>query len=176
LLRATGEIYCKNVITSITFLHFYDKMLFFLAFYSIPAQLVRDMTFEEIPLRMIQLGVDRPWLAEQCDYKPGTLAAILAPNGNKGHKTDKSLRRIWEALDREELRQKSAIYRPAPLTNTVTLTPTQAQFDRWMKAAYQKHDSFDDWAKEGLDLLADEHRSLRVASDETPYKVNVRKS
>jgi hypothetical protein len=134
------------------------------------------MTFDEIPLRMMQLGVDRVWLAQQCDYSPGSLAAILAPNGNQKSKTEKALRRIWEALDREELRQKSAIYRPAPLTNTVTLTPTQAQFDRWMKAAYQKHDSFDNWAKEGLDLLADEHRSLRVASDETPYKVNVRKS
>jgi hypothetical protein len=57
------------------------------------------------------------------------------------------------------------------LTNTVTLTPTVAQFDRWMKAAYRNHDSFDEWAKEGLDALADEPASLRVASEETPYRV-----
>lgn len=134
------------------------------------------MTFDDIPIRMMQLGVDRAWLAEQCDYKPGTLAAILAPNGNKGHKTDKALRRIWEALDREEQRQKQAVYKPASLTNTVTLTPTVAQFDRWMRAAYRNHDSFDEWAKEGLDALADEHASLRVASEETPYRVEKKSS
>lgn len=128
------------------------------------------MKFEDIPIRMMQLGVDRAWLAEQCDYKPGTLAAILAPNGNKGHKTDKALRRIWEALDREEERQKAVHFKPATLTNTVTLTPTVEQFDRWMRAAYRNHDTFDEWAKQGLDRLAEAEPSLRAAEEPTEYK------
>jgi hypothetical protein len=127
------------------------------------------MNFEEIPIRMLQLGVDRTWLAEQCDYTKGSLARILAPNGDPKAKTDKALRRIWEALDREEERQKQALYKPATLTNTVTLTPTVAQFDRWMKAAYKYHDSFDEWAKEGLDRLAENESTLKVAKDAPPY-------
>lgn len=144
------------------------------------------MTFEQIPIRMLQLGVDRDWLAKQCDYSLRTMAAILAPNASPANKTDKALRRIWEALDREEQRQKQAIYKPAPLTNTVTLTPTVEQFDRWMRAAYRNHDSFDEWAKAGLDAIADEtltakkqinyltavedQPTSKVAEDETPYK------
>ena len=128
------------------------------------------MKFEDIPIRMLQLGVDRTWLAEQCDYTKGSLARILAPNGDPKAKTDKALRRIWEALDREEERQKAEHFKPATLTNTVTLTPTVEQFDRWMKAAYRHHDSFDAWAKAGLDRLAEQEPSLKVAEDEPNYK------
>jgi len=136
------------------------------------------MTFEEIPLKMMQLGVDRAWLAQECDYSAGSLAAILAPNGNQKAKTDKALRRIWEALDREETRQKQAILKPATLTNTVTLTPTVAQFDRWMKAAYSQHDSFDEWAKEGLDRLAqrDNLTLEAIAEEQTTYQANQKSS
>lgn len=126
------------------------------------------MKFEDIPLRMMQLGVDRMWLAEQCDYSKRTMGAILAPNGSPANKTDKALRRIWEALDREEERQKAEHFKPATLTNTVTLTPSVAQFDRWMKAAYRNHDSFDEWAKQGLDRMAEEEPTLKVA-EEPPY-------
>lgn len=61
------------------------------------------MNFDDIPLRMAKLGVDRAWLAKQCDYSASTLANALAPKGT--NKTEKALRRIWEALDREEERQ-----------------------------------------------------------------------
>lgn len=113
------------------------------------------MTFDEIPIRMMQLGVDRPWLCAQCDYSPSTLASVLAPKGT--NKTDKALRRIWEALDREEARQKSAIAIPAPLGHRVFIEPTEEQFDTWMQAVYhQPGRTFDTWAKEGLDALAEE--------------------
>jgi len=125
------------------------------------------MTFEEIPIRMLQLGISRQWLAGACDYSSSTLASIIAPKGT--NRTDKALRRVWEVLDREEERQKAALRAPGPLTNIVTLTPSVAQFDRWMKAAYATHDSFDAWAKEGLDRRAEEELGnashLRVAED-----------
>lgn len=70
------------------------------------------MTFEKIPLRMLKLGVDRAWLALQCDYSASHIAKILAPNGDIKAKTDKALRRIWESLDREEVRQKAAEPKP----------------------------------------------------------------
>ena len=127
------------------------------------------MTFDEIPLRMLQLGVDRPWLCEACDYKPGSLAAILAPNGNKKHKTEKAMRRIWEALDREEDRQRGSNTLPAPLGHRVFLEPTEAQFDRWMEAVYAKPGrNFDTWSKEGLDAIAKEELAaikLKIVSD-----------
>lgn len=124
------------------------------------------MSFDEIDPRLKKLGKDRAWLAAQCDYSTSTLASALAPNGS--NKTPKALRRMWEALDREEQRQKQEKYKPAPLTNTVTLTPTVDQFDRWMRAAYRNHDSFDEWAKEGLDALADlypQKDQITIAAD-----------
>lgn len=133
------------------------------------------MTFDQIPIRMLQLGVDRKWLADACDYKPGSIASILAPKGNPSHKTDKALRRIWEALDREEERQKNANRAPAALGHRVVIEPTEAQFDRWMSAAYSRPGrTFDQWAKEGLTALADSEladRQLRaVAEDPAEYR------
>lgn len=138
------------------------------------------MNFEEVPIRMIQLGVDRPWLCRECDYKPGSLAQILAPNGNQKFKTDKALRRIWEALDREEERQKSAVMLPAPLGHRVFIEPTEEQFDTWMQAVYQQPGrSFDQWAKTGLDALAAEElgkirppvgKGLKLLSSPVPVR------
>lgn len=121
------------------------------------------MTIELIRIKMIELGISREWLAEKCDYKPATLANILAPGGS--HKTDKALRRIAEVLEAEEILRKQTIFKPATLTNAVTLTPTVAQFDRWMKAAYTTHNSFDEWAKQGLDRMAEEEPTIRVAQE-----------
>jgi len=113
------------------------------------------MTFDEVPIRMMQLGVDRPWLCKECDYTPSTLANILAPKGSA--KNDKALRRIWEALDREETRQRAAVATVKPLAHRVMLEPTGEQFDRWMQAVYSHPGrNFDAWAKFGLDQLADQ--------------------
>ena len=113
------------------------------------------MNFDKIPERMIKLGVNRAWLADQCDYTPDSLRQILAPNG-KG-KTDKALRRIWEALDREEQRQKVALGISELLPFRVVLEPDQARFDRWMQAAHLKPgQTFSEWAMKGLDALADQ--------------------
>lgn len=113
------------------------------------------MTFEQIPIRLLQLGLSRKWLAEECDYKLGTIAAILAPNGDPKHKTDKALRRMWEALDREEERKKNANRIPAALGHRVVIEPTDAQFNRWMEACYTLPGrTFDQWAKSGLDAMA----------------------
>lgn len=113
------------------------------------------MTFDAIPMRMLQLGVDRDWLAQACDYSKSTLASALAPNGS--NKTDKALRRIWEALDREEERQKAAATSTAAPLFRVVIEPEQARFDRWMQAVYAKPGrNFDEWAKQGLDQIADQ--------------------
>lgn len=129
----------------------------------------QGMNFDKIPERMIQLGVNRAWLAEQCDYTPDSLRQILAPNG-KG-KTDKALRRIWEALDREEQRQKTALGISEFLPIRLVLEPEKEQFDRWMRAAYKSHNSFEQWAKQGLDKYAEEDSGLRfVAEDASKYK------
>ena len=113
------------------------------------------MTFEEIPIRMLQLGVDRPWLCQECRYSKSTLANILAPNGS--NRNDRALETIWEALDREEERQKSAVMLPAPLGHRVFIEPTEEQFDHWMEAVYhQPGRTFDQWARTGLDGLAAE--------------------
>lgn len=126
------------------------------------------MTFEAIPIRMLQLSVNREWLAKVCDYTPDSLRQILAPNG-KG-KTNKALRRIWEALDREEARQKSAVMLPAPLGHRVFIEPTEDQFNSWMQAVYQQPGrTFDAWAKTGLDTLAQEELAqLKPAEGKAP--------
>jgi SOS-response transcriptional repressor LexA len=119
------------------------------------------MTFEQIPIRMLQLGVDRAWLANACDYSLSTLGNAIAPNGS--NKTDKALRRIWEALDREEERQKGLSTSNEKVPFRVVLEPDKERFDRWMQAVYSKPGrTFDDWATTGLDALADQELSPAV--------------
>ena len=109
-----------------------------------------EPSFEQIPIRMLQLGVDRPWLAEQCDYTPDSLRQILAPNG-KG-KTNKALRRIWEALDREESRQSAAKTNPPFERQQLVLRPTDAEYEQWCRAANGKPTNL--WAIEMLNEAA----------------------
>ena len=61
------------------------------------------MTFEEIPARMAKLRVNRKWLMEACNYSKSTLASTLSAKGS--NRNERSLKTIWEALDREEERQ-----------------------------------------------------------------------
>lgn len=115
------------------------------------------MNFDEIPLRMAKLGVDRDWLMKECRYSKSTLANILAPKGS--NKNERALETIWKALDREEERQKKPVF-PDPLGHRVFIEPSQAQFDRWMQAAYSKPGrTFDEWAIAGLESIADEELS-----------------
>ena len=115
---------------------------------------VAHMNFDEIPLRMAKLGVDRIWLMKECRYSKSTLANILAPKGS--NKNERALETIWNALDREEERQEKPVL-PAPLGHRVFIEPTGQQFDRWMQAAYSRPGrNFDQWVKTGLDSLAAE--------------------
>ena len=146
------------------------------------------MTFQEIPSRLAQLGKDRAWLATVCDYSAAHIANALAPNGDDKSKTQKALRRMWEALDREEERQRMELEAPKALGHRVVLEPTKAQFDRWTTAAVlSPAGNLDDWAKQGLDAKADRelpellaarkeaalgespHCHLKVATDPAPY-------
>jgi len=127
------------------------------------------MNFDEIPIRMMQLGVNRAWLAEQCDYSMSSIANMLATGGNPASKNDKSLRRIWEALDREEERQRGANLLPVGVPFRVLLEPEKEQFDRWMSAAYSVPGrTFDEWASAGLDDLA--NVELGITVEKTPSK------
>lgn len=125
------------------------------------------MTFNEIPLRMMKLAVDRTWLANQCDYKPGTLAAILAPNGNKGHKTEKALRRIWEALDREETRQTSPTTATSAKCQLVIHADYQA-FTKWNEAALDEQQTMEQWIICRLNIAAATRALLTTAENEKP--------
>ena len=129
------------------------------------------MTFEEIPIRMLQLGVDRPWLCRECDYTPSTLASILAPKGTA--KSDKALRRIWEALDREEARQKNP--EVAFETQQLVLRPSDAVYAHWNDAALREGKRVTEWATDSLNSMADKKLHLvqepaqKVAEEEQPY-------
>lgn len=111
------------------------------------------MNFDEIPIRMLKLGVDRAWLAEQCDYTAGSLARILAPNGDPKAKTDKALRRIWEALDREEQRQKRPLA-PESICQIV-VRPSVDKFTEWNKAALNEKITIEQWAIQALNKAAE---------------------
>lgn len=127
------------------------------------------MNFDDIQLRMRELGVDRTWLAAATDYTPAHLANILAPNGDEKSKTKKALRRIWEALDREESARKLAAAMPSPLGYRVFIEPTEEQFDRWMAAAYSVPGrNFDHWSREGLDALAAKELTHLAGDPGTP--------
>jgi Peptidase S24-like len=136
------------------------------------------MSFDEIPLRMMKLGVDRAWLALHCDYKLGTLAAILAPNGNLSHKTDKALRRIEEALDREEARQQNPV---TPLElHQIVLRPTDDEFNNWNRQANKENMIVKDWCMQTLNeaaakILAGQWDSA-LRPKEAIYKTNTNRS
>lgn len=110
------------------------------------------MTFEQIPIRMLQLGVDRVWLAKQCNYSTGSLAAILAPKGNAKAKTDKALRRIWEVLDREEELRK----RPSSTTEkcAIIVRPSADELTEWNKASMKQCLTIEQWAIQQLNDAA----------------------
>jgi hypothetical protein len=110
------------------------------------------MNFDDIPYRMKKLDVDRAWLAEQCDYSLRTVSAILAPNASPANKTEKALRRIWEALDREEARQQS----PVALLeqHQLVLRPSDQQFDSWNREANAHGMLIKDWCIEALNAAA----------------------
>lgn len=112
------------------------------------------MTFTEIPARMAALGVNREWLAQQCDYSERTVASILAPNGNPANKTDKALRRIWEALDREEERQKKP--KELPETAAFLIRPTHEEFPLWNQASAEQRMTLEQWAIQGLNQYSEE--------------------
>jgi len=118
------------------------------------------MKFDEIQKRMDQLKVDRSWLAVKCDYKLGTLAAILAPNGNLGHKTQKALRRIHEVLDAEEANQKN----PATQLESqqIVLRPSDNQYDAWNRAALKNGLILRDWCMDTLIKAADSAKDAKI--------------
>lgn len=113
-------------------------------------------SFEAIAIRMKRLKVDRAWLSKQTHYSISSIANALAPKGNANSKTDSALARMWEALDREEERQKAVELAPLIIGPRLLIEPTQEQFDRWIDVATSKPGrTFQQWAKEGLDAKAD---------------------
>jgi hypothetical protein len=108
------------------------------------------VTFSEIPARMLKLGVNRPWLCSACDYTPSTLASILAPKGT--NKTDKALRRIWEALDREESRQAALASHPPFERQQLVLRPTDREYAAWCREA--GGEPLQEWALAALNRAA----------------------
>jgi hypothetical protein len=124
---------------------------------------------------MLQLGVDRDWLAETCDYKRAHVGNILAPNGDPKAKNDKALRRIWEALDREEKRQEEArasaatpVY-PMPERQQLVLRPTEDEYEAWSSAQLATGSpTLRDWAVDTLN-----ETSARLASLTGPAALKV---
>lgn len=110
------------------------------------------MTFEEIPLKMMQLGVDRAWLALQCDYSISSIANILAAGGNPKSKTDKALRRIWEVLDREDERRKKP--NPPEEKCAMVIRTTADEFANWNVASMNEHLTVENWAVQQLNRAA----------------------
>lgn len=58
----------------------------------------------------------------------------------------------------------------AAVGQTLVLTPTEEQFERWNQAANEQHSTIKQWALEGLDRLAAvQFPLLKVAEEERPY-------
>ena len=91
------------------------------------------MTFEEIPLRMHKLGVDRAWLATACRYSKSTLANTLSKNGS--NRNERALSTIWEALDREEARLAALASNPPFERQQLVLRPTDREYSAWCREA-----------------------------------------
>lgn len=129
-----------------------------------------EPSFDQIQIRMLKLGVDRPWLADQCDYSPQHLANILAPNGDAKSKTKKALRRIWEALDREELRQSAEAAVPElPAISSLVIRVAAEEFDDWNRAAMAKGKLVSEWAIDSIRDAYAEQNVLKVASPDPSY-------
>jgi len=160
---------------------FFINYVFLLATLEIPMYFCVEMTFEQIPHRMITLGVDREWLAKECDYSPRTLGAILAPKSSAINKTQKALRRIWEALDREEARQNQPKVQTLQESNQLVIKPTEEEFTHWSRVSASKGQPILEWCIESLNEAARAWRkdyrndtqniaAAYVAEDQTQYK------
>jgi hypothetical protein len=108
------------------------------------------MTFEEIPLRMHKLGVDRAWLATACRYSKSTLANTLSKNGS--NRNERALSTIWEALDREEARQAALASHPPFERQQLVLRPTDREYAAWCREA--GGEPLQEWALAALNRAA----------------------
>lgn len=112
------------------------------------------MRFEEIPIRMLQLGVNRAWLSRECDYSLAHVGNILARADTKS-KTPKALRRIWEALDREEARQQLPVIHFE--RHQVVLRPSDEEYRVWSEAQRKGgQPTLIDWATDTLNAATTE--------------------
>ena len=108
------------------------------------------MTFEEIPLRMNKLGVNRAWLATACRYSKSTLANTLSKNGS--NRNERALATIWEALDREEARQAALASHPPFERQQLVLRPTDREYAAWCREA--GGEPLQEWALAALNRAA----------------------
>jgi hypothetical protein len=104
-----------------------------------------------------------------------SIANILAKGGNPASKTEKALRRIWEALDREEERQQGTI-NPIEL-NQLVIRLDDDEFEKLSQLAAKEGMTVKDWCLMALDAAAQqiaagqhpEFKIARVAEDPHPY-------
>jgi len=178
LLRADVVDCCLKIETLQAY--FRNNLLFYAFFLAILDLwgYLSVMNFDEIPIRMMKLGVDRAWLAKDCDYSERTIALILAPNSSPANKTDKALRRIWEVLDREEARQKNPV-NPLEL-HQIVLRPTDEELTNWNRAANKENLVIVDWCIQSLNDAAAKIIAGKLDNIlrplETPYRTSPRES
>lgn len=86
--------------------------------------------FDEIDQRLRALDKTRAWLAQQTGRSADSLRTALAPNAPAAKRTNLLQIALSNAIEQEEIRQNIRSLIPG----TITLNPTQEQFDAWSKA------------------------------------------
>ena len=118
--------------------------------------------YDEIDSRLRSLGKNRAWLAEVTKRSPDSVRTALAPKAPAAKRSTLLQMALSEAIEREEASSINSV--PVPLGHRLFVEPSDAQFHLWMTAAYSKPGrSFDQWAKAGLDELANEELAKRAA-------------
>lgn len=117
------------------------------------------MSATEIKKRMAELGVDRAWLAEKCNWSLSNVVNVLAPKGS--NRSPKAIARIVKELESEAKRQQAP--EVAFQTQQLVLHPDLSTYKIWncahIKWANKHPDphqySLVDWATHALNDMAD---------------------
>lgn len=109
--------------------------------------------FEELDSRLLKLGKDRSWLAEVTPYSADYIRTVLAPNSTR--RTDRVLRILSEAIEKEETAQGSPTPAQPPGYSSIFLDDDQ--LDRAEQASrLGPWESLADFCRDAILQKADE--------------------
>lgn len=124
--------------------------------------------FEEIDARLKKIEKDREWLAASTGRKLSSIKVSLAPNADPKNRSEMLQRVLSDAIEKEEVAQRSSVRLPDQLA----LAPTADEFNAWCRAyKASQAETLKEWAIDELNKAAAEWAASKVS--QFPTKAHI---